>query len=80
MNRNRLQRLERAIAGGCPACAEWEHVVLVERLVIVSPGDVLEPLAPQSPPPQRCPRCGCDWSSRPRIVQEIRLEYAECLP
>jgi hypothetical protein len=77
MNRNRLERLERTLAGECPDCAEWGHVVLVERIVVVAVGDVLEPLAPEPPPPGRCPRCGCDWSNRPRIVEAIHLVYAE---
>jgi hypothetical protein len=78
MNRIRLARLEQAIAGSeCPVCTE--PLVIVERLAIVAPGDALEPPASEPPPPGRCPRCGRDWSSCPRIVEEIRLDFAECL-
>jgi hypothetical protein len=77
MNHSRLQRLERAMVDSeCPTCAE--PLILVEQIVICRVGDALEPPTPPSPLPGRCPRCGCDWSSRPRIVTAIRLEHAEC--
>ncbi len=79
MNRGRLDRLEKTMANSqCPDCAGWDRVVLVERLMIVAPGDVPAPLTSEPPPPpERCPRCGRDWSQEQRIVAEIRLERAE---
>jgi hypothetical protein len=79
MNRGRLDRLEKTLASSqCPDCSGWERVVLVERLMIVAPGDA-PPLPTSEPPsPERCPRCGRDWSSQPRIVEEIRLDWMEC--
>jgi hypothetical protein len=77
MNRSRLARLEQRIAGSdCPAC--MEPLVIVERIAIVRCGDVLEPVAPPSPPLGRCPRCGSDWTSRPRIVSSVQLDFSEC--
>jgi hypothetical protein len=79
MNRARLERLEHTIAGSqCPDCAESERVIIIEQLVIVSPGDGLAPPTPEKPSPQRCPRCGRDWSSQPRIVEAICLDWTEC--
>ncbi len=80
IHRDRLDRLEKALTGdSCPDCAAMrEPVVLVEQLVIVTASDApLPPIPEPTPPPERCPRCGRDWSQEQRIVAEIRLERTE---
>jgi hypothetical protein len=59
----------------------WDEVVevtLVERFVIVEPGEALPP-KPPSPPPEPaevCERCGRERPPRRAIVKRIKCDFS----